>query len=343
METAHTLFSVHRLATSGIFKQIMRHFPQKNKTFAFAYGSGVFQQQGHNDKSANMLDFIFAVDDPQEWHKQNMARNPKHYSFLRYLGSHNVANIQQCYGAGVYFNTLVPCEGRLIKYGVISTDALINDLLDWDTLYLSGRLHKPVLTLHRSSHSQLGSALISNLQSALHLSLLLLPDTFSEEELYTTITGLSYAGDFRMTVGEDKNKVRNIVKPNMPHFKGLYTPVIQQLTDHLHWNESRALFQQSVSAESRCYHLNLLPKMLVYGLVNKRNADGRNRDAEDILRGLASDSDCEDELKGALEDIVKESSWTQSVKGIFTAGFMKSVQYSASKLKKMWKSKKTDK
>jgi hypothetical protein len=29
---------------------------------AFAYGSGVFQQEGHVDMSKNMLDYIFVVD-----------------------------------------------------------------------------------------------------------------------------------------------------------------------------------------------------------------------------------------------------------------------------------------
>lgn len=31
-----------------------------------------------------------------------------------------------------------------IKYGVVSVDTLCNDLLNWETMYLSGRLHKPV-------------------------------------------------------------------------------------------------------------------------------------------------------------------------------------------------------
>lgn len=46
--------------------------------YAFAYGSGVFQQQGlYKEGSSNedrpMLDFILAVDDPVTWHDQVAA------------------------------------------------------------------------------------------------------------------------------------------------------------------------------------------------------------------------------------------------------------------------------
>ncbi|KAL8212429.1 UNVERIFIED_CONTAM: Phosphatidate cytidylyltransferase, mitochondrial [Gekko kuhli] len=126
------------------FHRILAQFPQE-LSFAFAYGSGVFQQAGASagESENNMLDFVFAVDDSVSWHKRNLSKNRSHYSFLKYFGAKRINNVQN-YGAGIYYNTLVPSNGRVIKYGVISTDMLIEDLLRWKTLYVAGRLHKPV-------------------------------------------------------------------------------------------------------------------------------------------------------------------------------------------------------
>ena len=55
-----------------------------------------------------MMDFMIAVEDPLEWHRENLKFNRKHYSFLNYAGPEHIANIQDNYGAKVYFNTLVP-------------------------------------------------------------------------------------------------------------------------------------------------------------------------------------------------------------------------------------------
>lgn len=45
---------------------------------------------------------------------------------------------------------------QTIKYGVISTDNLVNDMLSWETLYVSGRLQKPVSTFNYLSRSPHG-------------------------------------------------------------------------------------------------------------------------------------------------------------------------------------------
>lgn len=60
-----------------------------------------------------MLDFVIAVDDPVTWHTMNLLQNRKHYSILKLLGPTTVSSIQHDYGASVYYNTLVPVDGRV--------------------------------------------------------------------------------------------------------------------------------------------------------------------------------------------------------------------------------------
>lgn len=60
-----------------------------------------------------MLDFVIAVDDPVTWHTMNLLQNRKHYSILKLLGPTMVSSIQHDYGASVYYNTLVPVDGRV--------------------------------------------------------------------------------------------------------------------------------------------------------------------------------------------------------------------------------------
>ncbi len=72
-------------------------------------------------------------------------------------------------------------------------------------------------------------AISKNLRSALAFSILLLPQTFSEEDLYETIAGLSFMGDYRVGLAENPNKVRNIVFSgnNVEHFRSLYHDSIE--------------------------------------------------------------------------------------------------------------------
>ncbi|KAM9325431.1 phosphatidate cytidylyltransferase, mitochondrial [Gastrophryne carolinensis] len=319
-------------------RRILSCFPQ-DISLAFAYGSAVFRQSGASQSNAknNMLDFVFAVDDPVTWHTMNLMQNRSHYSFLKYTGPKPITNVQENYGAGVYYNTLVPCDGKVIKYGVVSTDMLINDLLHWKTLYIAGRLHKPVKILVQRENGQLRTALNSNLKCAVTAAFLMLPESFSEEELYLQIAGLSYSGDFRMIIGEDKDKVMNIVKPNMAHFQKLYSNILQDCPQAV-YKPGQGKLEVDKSPDGQFLQLMSLPKTLQQKITSLVDQPGRNRDVEEILLQVAQDPDCGLVIQEAIFGIVKSSSLTQSAKGIITAGLKKTVSYSAKKLYKMVRS-----
>jgi translocator assembly and maintenance protein 41 len=76
--------------------------------FAFAYGSGVFEQKGYeNAKQAPMVDLVIATNDSAQWHAQNLQMNSSHYSMIGRLGGPTLAHVQDDFGAGLYYNTLV--------------------------------------------------------------------------------------------------------------------------------------------------------------------------------------------------------------------------------------------
>ncbi|NXK99519.1 TAM41 protein, partial [Mesembrinibis cayennensis] len=311
------------LSSSGVkFRRVLAHFPQE-LSLAFAYGSGVFRQAGasagHDEN--NMLDFVFAVDDSVTWHMMNLLKNRSHYSFLKVFGPKQISSIQS-YGAGIYYNTLVPCNGRMIKYGVISTDTLIDDLVHWKTLYVAGRLQKPVKILTQNENSKLQAALVSNLKSAVTAAFLMLPESFSEEDLYMQIAGLSYSGDFRMVIGEDRSKVQNIVKPNVPHFQKLYSNILQDCPQVVYKHHLGRLEASGIdkSPEGQFTQLMALPRTLQQKITSLVDPPGKNRDVEEILLQVAHDPDCGVVVHQGISGIVRSSSIVQSAKTILTAG-----------------------
>ena len=66
---------------------------------------------------------------------------------------------------------------QAIKYGVVSTSALLRDIWNWDSFYVAGRLHKPVLFLVRDA--AVDRAVAANIDAALAAALLLLPPRFT--------------------------------------------------------------------------------------------------------------------------------------------------------------------
>jgi translocator assembly and maintenance protein 41 len=119
---------------------------QQHIAFAFGYGSGVLKQQQDIQKlttSQNQIDLILAVNNSFKFHQENLKINSHHYSFLRHFGASTITRVQETRGARIYFNPYIKFNNDpnvLYKYGIISRRHLIKDLLDWETLYVAGRL-----------------------------------------------------------------------------------------------------------------------------------------------------------------------------------------------------------
>ncbi|KAG0197317.1 Mitochondrial translocator assembly and maintenance protein 41 [Mortierella sp. GBA30] len=306
--------------------------------YAFAYGSGVFAQKGYDGKKKPMVDFIFGVSHPQHWHSLNIQANPHHYSMLGRLGSKAVATAQERFGAGVYFNPFVEINGMTVKYGVVSIDALCNDLLNWDTMYLSGRLHKPVKILIDDPRTRLSNQV--NLFNATRVSLLSLPKRFTSEELFTKIAGLSYLGDFRMSIGENPHKVQNIVTAQLSQFHRLYDPLLANLNNVTTLREG--FLEQDDSPLVRSRTFQKLPPKLKQGVLyryhsalSKAGVEIVKEDGQEI-QSVASAPDLDKYLASTIHSIVQIPALSQSIKGIATAGVMKTGKYGMAKLGKWW-------
>ena len=363
--------------------------------YAFAYGSGVFPQTAsaptlpssklHPKPSSaistvqggqgKMIDFVFGVSYTQHWHSLNLQHHPDHYSAVKYAGSYAVSRIQDKWGAGVYFNAFVTVNGTLIKYGVVNLDTLCRDLSEWDTLYLAGRLQKPVKILRDDPRVRLANQV--NLLSAVRTAVLLLPSTFTEQELYNTIAGISYLGDPRMSFPtENQNKVSNIVTNQLANFRRLYAPLIENLpnvsfkdprTSDPDWIEdpnTNALMTQDMDPVKRGNMVRRLPKAFRGKLYfayqskfqipqldfNKMLEAANDEDPTRVKRQQGGEferrvaGDELESLKKEVRQVIKKTIWwpsvSQSLKGIVTGGIAKSWRYINEKIAKFREGKK---
>lgn len=319
---------------------ILNSFPQTGVALTFAYGSKVFKQIGGQNTS-ELIDIIIVTDNPQQWHQENYNRNNQHYSILRYLPNHihRITQLQEQFGARIYFNPFVKLSNFSVKYGVIKTDHLIEDLLNWNKLYVAGRLHKPVRFIVNTCdrNEALRHAIRFNKESAIRAALVQLPETFETSQLYKTITGLSYNGDFRMIFGEDKNKVNNIVAGQLEEFHQIYLPTLklnQSFKNCVAWNETKSTFNQDTSPKTVLRHLKLLPSNVCNIICEEHGPIAKSLESDAILTSVSRSINCDKIVSHAISTIVRRSSVSQSLKGLLTAGFLKSLRYSRGKLVK---------
>ncbi|KAG6909148.1 hypothetical protein DXG01_001900 [Tephrocybe rancida] len=327
-------------STRALLEDIVSQFDAPIR-YAFAYGSGVFEQEGYeasqDETEKPMIDFMFAVTHPAHFHSINMHQHPQHYPFhARLLGSSYVSRLGEV-GPGVWFNPYVPMGGVRIKYGVTTVDNLCSDLLNWKSLYLAGRMHKPLRIIKDDARVRLTQQV--NLTSAVRAALLTLPHEFPETALFERIAGISYNGDPRMWLpAENRGKVANIVKKQGPQFKELYHRLAVGLPG-VHWPVHETTIRQDTSAVARAAHLRKLPSNLIKGVREhySRNSElSAEADESAFFLRLAGDEKLPQVLTEEMGTIVRYPAAVQSVKGIASAGLGKSVQYSMAKISKWW-------
>ncbi|KEF60795.1 uncharacterized protein A1O9_02357 [Exophiala aquamarina CBS 119918] len=374
------------------FKEALRQTLWKFRApirYAFAYGSGVFPQSANSkggngalhpspptaiskvqDGNQKMIDFIFGVSYTQHWHSLNLQQHRDHYSAVGSLGSYAVSKIQDSFGAGVYFNPFVTVNGTLVKYGVVNLDTLCKDLSEWNTLYLAGRLQKPVKILRDNPAVRLANQV--NLIAAVRTALLLLPPNFTEKELYSTIAGISYMGDPRMSIGgDDPRKVNNIVDNQLQNFRRLYAPLIDNLPN-LSFNDSacsnrdwfddptvNAKISQNMDPVTRGHMVRRLPNAFreklyfeyqskfeiprgeFMKLMEKTKDEDpdriRRREGGPFEQRIAKDTEgggLREEVRQVIVKTIRWPSLTQSIKSAITAGIGKSWRYAREKRQK---------
>lgn len=326
-----------------------------------------------------MIDFIFGVSYSQHWHSLNLQQHRGHYSALGSLGSYAVSRVQDAFGAGVYFNPYITVNGVLIKYGVVNLDTLCKDLSEWNTLYIAGRLQKPVKILRDNASVRLANQV--NLISAVRTALLLLGPEFTEHDLYSTIAGISYMGDPRMSVGgDDPRKINNIVSNQLPNFRRLYAPLIDNLPN-ITFNDHRtssqdwimddsinAKLEQNMDPGTRGHMVRRLPSAFRNKLyfeyqskfrINRREfkkmmEETKDEDAEMTRRReggpfeqrIAGDDEgggLREEVRQVITKTIQWPATTQSLKGVVTSGWGRSLRYVREKREKNRKGKQENK
>jgi len=200
------------------------------------------------DAENRVLEIILVVDDPTTWHTSNLAIHPDHYTCLGYAGANIVHAIQKILKSEMYSVEVTMVEEcgkvRTIKYGVVSTSYLIDDLTKWSKLHVAALLQQPVIEIIRPDPLQspmakpLMDALEKNRRSVLFVALALLPMEFTELELFKTLTHLSLDGDFYTNIYYDEKSkdqlIEYLVNRHMQNLRFMYFSRMIEIATETH-------------------------------------------------------------------------------------------------------------
>ncbi|MCI5984531.1 MAG: phosphatidate cytidylyltransferase [Firmicutes bacterium] len=266
---------------------------------AFGYGSGVFKQLGYDSKEKPQIDLILIVNDMKLWHKENIKKNPKDYSFIGrnfFLNS----SLDEIKGiTGITYQSNIEYKGHLFKYGIIEYGDFVRHMQTWDSFYVPGRFQKPILTI--KSNNFIDELILQNRRNACKVGLLCLNNK-DLKDLYLTICNLSYSGDTRMKVAENPKKVENIVGASYDKFNEMYN-----------FND---LYQKNGERIEYEIDIDELPSS---------------------LEKYIKDDKTKEKVMEYLSDLNRKESSLQTMKGIKTNGIVKSLRYGLAKVLKKFR------
>ncbi|XP_016651731.1 PREDICTED: phosphatidate cytidylyltransferase, mitochondrial-like [Prunus mume] len=312
--------------------------------FCCVYGSSLHPNNPGSAKST-MVDCILGVSNPRQWHSENLTLNNDHYSSWMVLlgGARLITDVADEIGVGVHFNPFVSWNDKMFKYGVVCMHDLVQDMLNWERFYLSGRLQKPVHVL--LDNLDIANVNSVNLRAAMSAALLLLPSKFTEEELYAKICSLSYMGDLRMLFAEDRNKVKKIVQGQFELFRPMYKPFIEEyetkelLRRSLSGNTQPIISQDGGLLAARSL-VSSLPQMVRSQMGMKLGEKKVLCDSGRVIQEIVIGS--KDEAAKCMQTILRRkvmvSSARQAVSGLLAAGGITAMRYLGAKMSKAWKS-----
>lgn len=279
---------------------------------AYGYGSGVFKQTGYTEKDKPQIDLILVVDDLKKWHLNNIKKNPHDYSFTGKL-YYKYASINSLKGnTGITYLSNIQENGSVYKYGTIEEKDLLKYLDTWESFYIPGRFQKRILPIIESK--KIAEMNQKNRDSVLFTALLTLSDKKNQLiDIYTQICGLSYLGDTRMRFAENPRKVLNIVEGSYDSFLEIYGTS----NDYFTVNKKNQL---KIDTTNLLSSIHKLPICLYQYL--EKNIEEYN--IEEVRKKILE----------YFTQLNKLESSKQTIKGLWTNGLVRSIQYAFQKVLK---------
>lgn len=200
------------------------------------YGSGIYKQTGYNQNEKPDKDVIIVTEDFKDFLIEDYEKNPHHFSddFDKHIlikkkekdKFYSNVGCLKFYHNNIHFKAMI-----------ISKKALEEDLKTWKYFGMSGRLTKPIL--YGNISQELDKAIQNNRNNILITALLLnKQNTLTPNELYNTISKITYMYDFRTILpGEKKSKAKDIVNGAYNFFEQTYgTSLLIQRRSNIIYN-----------------------------------------------------------------------------------------------------------